>query len=75
MEWTQSEERDGFVEWTRADGYATIRRRQRADGEWIVRFDRLHQAPAGGGYHRERAADLDAATEIIESWKETDPIE
>ncbi|WP_144900917.1 DUF7543 family protein [Halobellus captivus] len=75
MEWTRSLYRDGLVEWTREDGCATIRRRRRPDGRWIVRFDRLFQASAGGGYHRERVDDLDAANELVAAWKREDPIE
>lgn len=72
MEWTRSREEADLVEWTRADGYVTIRRRRRADGGWVVRLDRLYQAPEGGGYRRERAADAEAASQLVESWKEDD---
>lgn len=74
MEWSRSEEREEFVEWTREDGYATIRRRRRADGGWVVRYDRLYQASEGSGYRRERVADREAADELIEAWKVSDPI-
>lgn len=69
MEWTRSREEATLVEWTRSDGYATIRRRRRPDGEWIVRLDRLHQAPEGGGYRRERVADESEAVALIDAWK------
>mgnify|MGYP000268302446 CR=1 FL=1 len=75
MEWSRSDEDGEFLELTREDGYATIRRRRRADGGWIVRYDRLYQAAEGSGYRRERVDDRDAADEVIERWKETDPIE
>ncbi len=69
MEWTRTREDGGLVEWTRSDGYATVRRRRRPDGEWVVRLDRLHQAPDGGGYRRERVADESAAVELVAVWK------
>ena len=72
MEWTQSREEADLVEWTRADGYVTIRRRRRADGGWVVRLDRLYQAPEGSGYRRERVADAEAATQLVEAWKDDD---
>jgi hypothetical protein len=69
MEWTRTRDDDGLVEWTREDGHATIRRRRRPDGEWVVRLDRLHQAPEGRGYRRERVADEPAARELVDAWK------
>lgn len=69
MEWTRSRDDDGLVEWTRKDGYVTLRRRRRPDGEWVVRLDRLHQAPEGRGYRRERVADESAAAAVIDEWK------
>ncbi|WP_336023042.1 DUF7543 family protein [Halobellus salinisoli] len=75
MEWSRSQEREEFAEWTREDGHATIRRRRHADGGWIVHYDRLYQASEGSGYHRERVDDLDAATELVEAWQASDPME
>lgn len=69
MEWTRSRDDDGLVEWTREDRCVTLRRRRRPDGEWVVRLDRLHQAPAGRGYRRERVADESAAVAVIDDWK------
>jgi hypothetical protein len=69
MEWTRSTDTDDLVEWTRGDGYATLRRRRRADGGWVVRLDRLHQAPEGRAYRHERVADETAAIDTIEEWK------
>lgn len=69
MEWTRSRDGEGIEEWTREDGYATIRRRRCPDGEWVVRLDRLHQAPEGRGYRRERVADEAAARDLLEAWK------
>jgi hypothetical protein len=69
MEWTRSRDEETLVEWTRADGYATVRRRRRPDGEWVVRLDRLHQAPEGRAYRFERVADESAAVALLEAWK------
>jgi len=69
MEWTRTREEERLVEWTREDGYVTLRRRRRPDGEWVVRLDRLHQAPGGRDYRRERVADVEAAKALIEEWK------
>jgi hypothetical protein len=69
MEWTQSRVDDSLVEWTREDGYATLRRRRRPDGEWIVRLDRLHQAPDGRAYRHERVTSESAAVAVIDEWK------
>jgi hypothetical protein len=68
MEWTRTREDEALVEWIRADGHATVRRRRRPDGEWVVRLDRLHQAPEGRGYRRERVADATAAAELVDAW-------
>ncbi|RLM59220.1 hypothetical protein DVK02_00225 [Halobellus sp. Atlit-31R] len=70
MEWTRTRDADSLVEWTREDGYVTVRRHRRPDGEWVVRLDRLYQAPEGGGYRRERVADVDAARAVVEAWKD-----
>jgi hypothetical protein len=69
MEWTRTTDEEPLVEWTRSDGYVTVRRRRRPDGEWVVRRDRLHQAPEGSGYRHERVADESAAIELVEAWK------
>ena len=75
MEWTRTRNDEGVVEWTREDGYATIRRRRRPDGEWVVRLDRLHQAPSGRGYRHERVADESAARDVVDRWKSADSSE
>jgi hypothetical protein len=69
MEWTRTRDEEGLEEWTREDGHATIRQRRRPDGEWVVRFDRLHQASEGRAYRRERVADESAARELLDAWK------
>jgi hypothetical protein len=69
MEWTRTRDEEGLDEWTREDGHATIRRRRRPDGEWVVRLDRLHQASEGREYRRERVADGTAAMELVREWQ------
>lgn len=69
MEWRRSRDEDGLVEWTREDRCATLRRRRCPDGEWVVRLDRLHQAPEGRGYRHERVADESAAIATVAAWK------
>jgi hypothetical protein len=69
MTWTKNRETEHLVEWTRSDGYVTIRRRRRADGGWVVRLDRLYQAPEGSGYRRERVDDVESAKQLLEAWK------
>ncbi|MFC6725733.1 hypothetical protein ACFQE1_15435 [Halobium palmae] len=59
----------GATEWTRSDGYATIRLRERHDGSWAVRLDRLFQAPEGQLYRRETAPAEDAARAVVERWR------
>ena len=69
MEWSRTRADDDLVEWTREDGHATLRRRRRPDGTWVVRLDRLYQAPAGSGYRRERVDDAEAAASLLDAWK------
>jgi len=73
MEWTRTRDEEGLVEWTREDRHATVRRRRRPDGGWVVRLDRLHQAPEGRGYRYERVGDEAAARELLESWRTEGP--
>ncbi|WP_435185164.1 DUF7543 family protein [Halobellus sp. EA9] len=74
MDWSRTREEAGFVEWTRTDGYVTIRRRRRPDGDWVVRLDRLYQAPEGSAYRRERVDGEERAEALVETWKtEADP--
>lgn len=69
MSWKRVTDRERLVEWKRSDGYATIRLRERPDGECTVRFDRLHQAAEGEAYHHETVADREEAMALIEEWK------
>jgi hypothetical protein len=69
MEWEQT--REGAVEeWTRTDGLATVRLRERADGTYVVRYDRLEQAPEGRTYRYERRESRAAAVDLAATWRE-----
>jgi len=58
-----------YEEWERDDGHATLRLRERADGGYVVRLDRLEQAVDGRAYRRERVADREAAEELLARWR------
>ncbi|SHG82544.1 DUF7543 family protein [Halobaculum gomorrense] len=70
MPWSEVETTERYDEWERADGYATLRVRERADGSYVVRLDRLEQAPDGRSYRRERVGDRERADELVTDWKE-----
>jgi hypothetical protein len=69
MEWTEVERPDGR-EWEREDGYAVIRLRQTARGDWAVIFDRLEQAPSGEQYQRVTEESEDAAVARVEAFQQ-----
>lgn len=69
MDWEQTTEEDGLQEWTRADRNATIRLRQRTDGQFAVRLDQLYQADEGRGYEYEIIESRDAAEQLVADWK------
>ncbi|QCJ47899.1 MULTISPECIES: DUF7543 family protein [Haloprofundus] len=71
MGWTRAETTERLTEWKRADGWATIRLRETGAGRWVVRLDRLEQAPEGRTYRRESVETRDAALELVEEWRET----
>lgn len=66
MTWTRETLRDGLIEWSRADGHATVRLRERADGRYVVRLDRLKQASDGTAYRRVTVEDRAVAMERAE---------
>jgi hypothetical protein len=69
MEWEQT--RTGEVEeWTRADGLATVRLRERADGSFVARYDRLEQASEGRDYRYECRPDRKTAAHLAAAWRE-----
>jgi hypothetical protein len=69
--WREVDARRGVTEWERSDGHATVRLRERAGGGYVVRFDRLVQAPEGDGYRRARVDDREAATALAAEWRAT----
>jgi hypothetical protein len=58
------------VEWQREDGWATIRLRRQGEG-WLVRLDRLTQAPEGSLYREERRDTRADAERLAADWRET----
>jgi len=69
MEWEQTTVEDGIKEWARADGNATIRLRQRTDGRFAVRLDRLYQADEDRGYAYEVVETREAAETLVGDWQ------
>ncbi|WP_277555315.1 DUF7543 family protein [Halobaculum limi] len=69
MGWSPVETTDRYDEWERADGLATIRLREHADGSVVVRVDRLEQAPDGRAYRRQRVEDRTDAEALLAEWK------
>jgi hypothetical protein len=69
VNWQQRETGTAVTEWERADGYATIRLRERGDGSFVVRVERLFQAPEGETYRRERVDSRAAAEALVADWK------
>ncbi|ERH13502.1 MAG: hypothetical protein J07HB67_02542 [halophilic archaeon J07HB67] len=64
MSWERTETTTNVTEWERTDRMATVRIRERPDGRFVVRVDRLQQAPEGPAYRRETAADREAAETV-----------
>lgn len=75
MTWKREERTDRLTEWRRADGNATVRIRERANGGFVVRLDRLEQAADGSAYERETAPDRDRAEAIAERFREASSLE
>lgn len=75
MNWEQTTADDSLNEWTREDGHATIRLRERADGSLAVRFDRLHQAADGRGYAFEVCDERKTAEALVDDWQTSDPVD
>jgi len=70
MDWSVGRDDDTITEWERADGYATVRLRERTDGGFVVRLDVMEQAVDESAYERERFDDRDAALERAAAWRE-----
>jgi hypothetical protein len=71
MGWTETTdgERERLREWERDDGGATIRLRARPDASWVVRLDRLYQAPEGSRYRRRDVDSLEEAMALVDRWQ------
>jgi hypothetical protein len=74
MRYELTTETEALREWTRADGTATIRLRERSDGAFVVRFDQLHQAETGRGYAYEVRTDRAAAEALVDDWRADPPV-
>jgi hypothetical protein len=70
MSWSLDRDDGTITEWERADGYATVRLRERADGEFVVRLDVMEQAADESAYERERFGDRAAAEERAAAWRD-----
>ncbi len=75
MTWSVGREDDVITEWERSDGYATIRLRERGDGEFVLRLDVMEQAVDESTYLRERFDDRDAALDLAATWREERDVE
>jgi hypothetical protein len=71
MTWTERTDTTVVEEWRREDGWATIRLRRRGEDTWLVRLDRLTQAPEGSLYREERLDTRAAADDLVAEWRET----
>ncbi|AUV81323.1 hypothetical protein C2R22_06295 [Salinigranum rubrum] len=77
MGWTETDPDDPEVvaEWSREDAWATLRVRRRRDDGWVVRLDRLTQAPEGSLYLEERVETRDEADAVVAAWREAYDVE
>lgn len=73
MEFERKTDNEELTEWTRNDGNATIRLRERADGQFAVRYDQLHQADGGRAYAYETVETRAAAEELVADWQADPP--
>ena len=73
MDYERTTDTDELTEWERADGHATIRLRERADGRFAVRYDQLHQADGGRAYAYETVETRAAAEELVANWQADPP--
>ncbi len=69
MGWTETDARSGVREWVRDDDCATIRMREASGSRWVVRLDRLHQAPEGSLYRRVEFEARDDAASLVSDWR------
>ena len=69
MGWSLTRDDDTITEWERADGYATVRIRERGDGGFVVRLDVMEQAADDAAYDRVRFDDREAAEAHAAAWR------
>ena len=69
MGWSLTRDDDTITEWERADGYATVRIRERGDGGFVVRLDVMEQATDDDAYERVRFDEREAAEAHAEEWR------
>lgn len=71
MTWEQTDPVNDVTEWERGDRTATVRIRERPGGGFVVRLDRLKQAPEGPAYRRETAETRTEAETIAADFRES----
>lgn len=69
MSWTLTRESAAVTEWERSDDYATIRKRERGDGGYVVRLDVMEQAEDERQYERESFSSESGADALVEEWQ------
>ena len=75
MSWSCTRDDETVTEWERADGYATVRLRERADGDYVVRLDVMEQAADERTYARRTFDDREAAEAQTTAWRTERTIE
>lgn len=69
MSWTLERDSEHVTEWERSDDYATIRKRERGDGGYVVRLDVMEQAEDERRYERESFSSEADADALVEEWQ------
>lgn len=69
MSWTLERDSERVTEWERSDDYATIRKRERGDGGYVVRLDVMEQAEDERRYERESFSTESDADTLVEEWQ------
>lgn len=72
-DWRLTRDEDPVTEWRRADGYASVRMRRRPDGTWVVRYDRLTQAPRGSAFRQRSVPSEEDARALAGRWRTAEP--
>lgn len=69
MSWSLERDTERITEWERGDDYATIRKRERGDGGYVVRLDVMEQADDASQYERETVGTEADADALVEEWQ------